>query len=77
MNEQRPKWKADTEAKPEKVTGSFEIDYESRAYSYDDLLAAWVAGRDNFRKHGDGDEDGDSPDFRTWIKGHWDKSKSC
>lgn len=36
-------------------------------YSYDDMLAAWIAGRDNQRRFGDGD--GDTPDFVTWIKG--------
>lgn len=36
-------------------------------YSYQDMLKAWVAGRNSCKENGDGDYD-HHPDFATWIK---------
>jgi hypothetical protein len=52
---------------PEKVSSSPWMDaLAKRSYTYDDLLAAWIAGRANFRQYGDTGYD--APDFITWLK---------
>lgn len=38
----------------------------ARSYIYDDLLAAWIAGRAHERKYGN--TEADAPDFITWLK---------
>lgn len=48
-------------------------DSERIIYSYDDMLAAWVAGRHTQRVAGDDNESdspSNAPDFSTWIKNY-------
>lgn len=40
--------------------------YLGLAYTYEHVLDAWIAGRANLRKYGE--EDGDKPDFLSWLK---------
>lgn len=44
------------------------LEVRERSYTYDDMLAAWTAGKENERKYGLGA--GDAPDFMTWTKSH-------
>lgn len=41
-------------------------DPHALVFSYEEMLAAWVAGRHNFRLYGDTGYD--APDFATWLK---------
>lgn len=50
----------------ETLTSSASVAAREHSYTYDDMLAAWVAGKENERKYGSGE--GDAPDFATWIK---------
>lgn len=49
-------------------------DRRDQLFTRDDMLAAWVAGRNNLTRYGEdsgnSERNGDAPDFASWIRAY-------